>query len=37
LGEHRVNLVFKIDEGKRTSGSWLQDLGDALHVHSSDN
>jgi outer membrane protein insertion porin family len=33
LPEHRVDLIFKINEGKRTSGSWLQDIGDALRIH----
>ena len=33
LPEHRVDLIFKINEGERTSGSWLQDIGDALRIH----
>jgi outer membrane protein insertion porin family len=32
LPEHRVDLIFKINEGERTSGSWLQDLGDFIHL-----
>jgi outer membrane protein insertion porin family len=33
LPEHRVDLIFKINEGPRTSGSWLQVIGDALRIH----
>jgi outer membrane protein insertion porin family len=33
LPEHRVDLIFKINEGERTSGSWLQDIGEALRIH----
>jgi len=33
LPEHHVDLIFKINEGEITSGSWLQDIGDALRIH----
>jgi outer membrane protein insertion porin family len=35
LPEHRVDLIFKINEDERTSGSWLQDIGDALRIHAN--
>jgi outer membrane protein insertion porin family len=34
LPDHRVDLIFKINEGERTSGTWFQDIGDALGIHS---
>jgi outer membrane protein insertion porin family len=33
LPDHRVDLIFKINEGERTSGTWFQDIGDALGIH----